>query len=81
MKPRRLLPAADCPHLTLDTRTVPATCRQCGTPWALIQANDRGVGPTLFGKPADTRLALHAAGQHCPGCGTTHYPHERGGTP
>lgn len=40
MKPRRLLPAADCPHLTLDTRTTPATCRQCGTAWALITTHE-----------------------------------------
>lgn len=64
MKPHRLLPAADCPHLTLDTRTVPATCRQCGTPWAELTAETHR-----------TRLAQHAAGERCDACGTDHYPH------
>lgn len=76
-KPRPLLEPADCPHLSLDARD-PARlrCRQCGTPWALVQAATAGVGPTLFGtKAADTRLAMHAAGENCDACGTTNYPH------
>lgn len=50
---RELLPSNTCPHLTLDGRDRDRPiCRQCGTPWALVQASDRDGDPDLFGGAA-----------------------------
>lgn len=43
--------------------------------------NELALFPAVDDTERARRLAMHAAGQHCDACGTTHYPHERGETP